>query len=481
METRDGQMKSQAALPPVECRRAGDRGRWWTTCAAVVVMLAAPVPSLGGEDVERTASPQEAEEVEEATGEEDDLARRPSLETVSGHALTHNPAIRAARRAWEAAKQRIPQARSYENPMVTWSPDTGNLAETRAGPQGRGVGVSQAVPFPGKLSMKGRIAEREARAAGERLRAVEQEVTRQVRARYAEMLLASHSLEINRAVTDLARQFAEIAEAKYRVGKAAQQDVIQAREEIARLSIARVGFEADHDTAVGALNALLDRPTEAPFGVPEDLDVAPLGISFADLLAAAAGRRPELLAQDQRTEASRRALTLAKMGYLPDFRIGGQYTSVDGGTNPMFAKDGQDVWMASVGLSIPIWIDRVEAGIEEKRAQVLENESMRRDLGNRVADEVQRAYERASAAAETEAILRTTLIPQTDARISAARAGYENNQVDFLTLVSSLKSLEQARLDRHRAVRAYHQSLADLERATGTAASDFSKLEGAMP
>lgn len=397
-----------------------------------------------------------------------DIETTPSLEAVEAYALAHSPAVLAAERANEAAARRVPQARAYEDPMVTYLPDTGNMAETRAGPQGAGVGVSQAIPFPGKLTLRGAIAAEGAAGASERLRATRQEVLRQVRMRYADYYLAVRSLAVNREVATLARQFASIADANYRVGRAALADVILAREEVSRLLADEVTFEGARDAAVGALNAILDRPPRAPLAPPEELAVREVGRSLAELLDEAARRRPELRAQDHAVEASRRALTLAEMDYLPNFRIGGQYTSVDGGTNPTFAKDGHDVWMASLGVSLPIWIDRIRAKVGERRAELRRSEAQRRDLENRVFDGVQRAYEEVRVAARTEAIYRTTLIPQTDERVAAARAGYQTGIVDFLTLIDSLKSLERVRLERHRAVRAYERSLAELERAVGS-------------
>jgi outer membrane protein, heavy metal efflux system len=452
--------------------------------ASMIISILLPARSWAAEP---SSAPTEDDRAPLAQGtqspgiDEHTLEGTPTLESVEAYAEAHNPAIVAARHGWEAARQRIPQVRAYENPMVTYSPDTGNMAETRAGPQGTGVGVSQAIPFPGKLTLRGRIAGEEAAAASERLRATSQEVLRQVRVRYAELYVALRSLDVNHEVTDLARQFAEIAEAKYRVGKAAQQDVILAREEISRLRADEAVFEGDRDAALGALNALLDRSPRAPVGPPEELRAQQVRRSLAELVDAAEQNRPELRAQDHLVEASRRALSLAKMDYLPDFRVGGQYTEVQGGTNPMFAEDGHDIWMATLGISIPIWIDRIEGKIGESRAQAMQSESARRDLANRVGDEVQRAYERTRTAARTEEIYGTTLIPQTDERVGAARAGYQTGIVDFLTLIDSLKSLERARLDRYRAIRSYHQSLADLERSVGLPAAQVLESAGGAP
>jgi cobalt-zinc-cadmium efflux system outer membrane protein len=444
-----------------------------TLCAASVLMPLAACAAAHS----ASASDDESD----ATISERDLAARPSIDLVVRYAVQRNPAIRAARREWEAARERIPQERSYENPLITYSPDTGNMAETRAGPQRNGVAFSQAIPFPGKLTLRGRIAADQAQAIYQRLQATIQEVSRQTRAWYAEYYLADRSLETNGDTTELVRQAAAIADQKYRVGTAAQQDVILAQEQLSRLAAERVVFDGDRDTALGTLNALLDRPPRAAVAEPGELAVREIPIALDDLVGRAGAARPELKSQDHLVEASHRSLTLAKMGYLPDFRVGAQYVAVEGGTNPTFARDGHDIWTATIGFSIPIWIDRVQAGVHEHRARALQQELVRRDLANRVYDQVQRAYERVRVAARTEKIYRTTLVPQTQERIAAARAGYETGLVDFLTLIDSLKSLEEVQLERYRAVRDFHQAAADLERAVGQPVAGVEERQGEQP
>ena len=395
------------------------------------------------------------------------LARDASLDHVTRFALQNNPAIRAAEQAWRAARERITRRSSYENPLVAFSPDTGATPETRAGPQGNGLEVSQKIPFPGKLTLRGRIASSLADATLERLNGATQEIAREARARYADYFLALRSLAINDETTALALEFADIASAKYRVGNAAQQDVILSQERISRLAAERVEFEGDHESARGALNTLLDRDPRAPLGPPSDLSAEPLSVPLAALLAAAVRERPELRSQDRRVEARDRSVRLARMGYLPDFQLGAQYVAVDDGTNPVFRRDGNDIVTVKLGLSIPLWFNRVRAEVSEARAQLAEERARRRDLANRVNDEIQKSYERVRAAARTERIYHTTLIPQTEERIAAARAGYQTGRVDFLTLIDSLDSLEEVQLQRDRAVRDYHRGIADLERAVG--------------
>lgn len=403
------------------------------------------------------------------------LEDHPSLETVERYAQAHNPALRAAFYAWRAAYQRITQERSYQNPMVNYMPDTGNLGETRAGPQTNGVGFSQAIPFPGKLTLKGKVAGEQAQATLQKLYAATQELRRQVWNDYADFYLADRSLEVNAATTRLLRQFESIAQAKFRVGTAPEQDVIQAQEELSRMAVQRIDFEAQRQSARGALNALLERPPWAPIGSPEELHARRLSLPLAQLVAEADGSRPELKAQEHLVRGSKDSLALAKMGYLPDLKIGGQYIGIGSSGVRGFVHDGHDIWAATIGLSIPIWIDRVKAHVDEARAQVMARQFQRRDLTDMVNDQVQRAYHRLMAAARNERIYRTTLLPQSQERIASARAGYQTGIVDFLTLIDSLRSFEEVRLVRYKSIAQYQRDAADLERAVGRTIPGISK------
>jgi outer membrane protein, heavy metal efflux system len=405
-----------------------------------------------------------------------DLEHNPSLETVQRYAADHNPAIQAAVYAWQAARQRITQARSYQNPMVTYMPDTGNMAETRAGPQTNGFGISQTIPFPGKLTLSGRIADQQAQAAHENLAAVMQETMRRVRRAYAQFYFAERALEVNADSAILARQFENVAEAKFKVGKVPEEDVIQGQEEIGRLATEHVNLVEQRNTAIGNLNTLLDRAPRAPLGRPMEMTTAELTIPLEHLVQQARGARPEIRAENHLVQARQQSVKLARMGYLPDFSVAGQYMGIDGHMGvPGFTRDGHDIWAATIGLSVPIWIDRVKARVDETGAELQQERFTRRNVEDTVDDQIQDAYERLTAAARNDVIYRTTLLPQTAERIRAAQAGYQTGTVDFLTLIDSLKSYENVRLLDYQSVRAYQIAAADLTRAVGEPISGIAK------
>src|SRR5574341_1342578 len=90
-----------------------------------------------------------------AVAEPLDAEPRLELGRLVHEALENNPDLRAAQQRWEAAKALIPQVKTLPDPML-------NLGYTKVEEREVMYGVSQEVPFPGKLRLRGEVATREA-------------------------------------------------------------------------------------------------------------------------------------------------------------------------------------------------------------------------------------------------------------------------------------------------------------------------------
>ena len=83
-----------------------------------------------------------------------------SLSNVIEELATHSPEIRAARQRWESAKAVVPQVQTLPDPRLQF----GYQRMPMVPPVVEGVmyGIGQDIPFPGKLKLKGEVAQREA-------------------------------------------------------------------------------------------------------------------------------------------------------------------------------------------------------------------------------------------------------------------------------------------------------------------------------
>ena len=89
-------------------------------------------------------------------------------------------------------------------------------------------------------------------------------------------------------------------------------------------------------------------------------------------------------------------------------------------------------------------------------------------MENTVRLAVQEAYVRAQAAQERAALVRTTILPQSQQTLEVSRVAYQTDRVDFLALLDNERTLLNAQLEYYRALSDFDQALADLERAVGT-------------
>src|SRR5271157_1865976 len=193
----------------------------------IALMLFPPTPILG-------AVPGAAD-VSGASRSEETLR----LETLVREAMERNPEIQAARRAIDAKRARVPQARAWSDPRVSFS-YAGNLLPLtlmRADPSSaRQIMAEQEIPYPGKTRLRTEIAARDADAETLAYEAVERRVAAEVKQAYFDLAFVDRSLAVLQKDREAIEGFEKVTEIRYSVGKAAQQDVLRAQLEITRLA-----------------------------------------------------------------------------------------------------------------------------------------------------------------------------------------------------------------------------------------------------
>jgi len=104
------------------------------------------------------------------------LRSKLALPELIQEVLARNPELVAARKQWEAATNRIAQARSLDDPIL--SVQLWNVPQPFKATQADNTifGLSQNLPFPGKLALKGDVASRSAEMSEQSVRAKEREL-----------------------------------------------------------------------------------------------------------------------------------------------------------------------------------------------------------------------------------------------------------------------------------------------------------------
>jgi outer membrane protein TolC len=388
-----------------------------------------------------------------------------SLSDLIKEALKANPEIMAARKAVEAARARIVQARSLDDPELnveSWAiplnqPTNLNQANMHM------VNLRQRLPFPGKLQLRGDMASQEEAMAAARYLAKEREVIAAVKKTYYDLFMADREIQITREQLDLLGRILKTAEARYTVGKVAQQDVIKAQVEQSELLNRLIGAEREHHHAEARLNTLLNRPPDAPIGRTMERDPPAVPLELEELHRLTIESSPEL--QEASSDIKRAELShelAIKNRKYPDFMVGLGYWYQPQGAF-------QHTYSGMLTLTIPFFWTKAkhDKEVEETSAQIARTEASYRAMKNRALFEVRENLVTFDAAKKSMSLYRTGLIPQAELSLKAAESAYQTGRLEFTGLLEAERALREVRLGYYRALVALEQSLADLERAVG--------------
>ena len=407
----------------------------------------------------------EAAEGRLSSPEDIPLPEKPDLEDYVRQALERNPKIQSMVRTLEALGMKVPQVTSLRDPTLAFVPPTGALTQTADGEVKSTLGLSQQIPFPTKLAARGRVAEQIVRMGLENLRSTRLQVIADVKSAYYSYYLTSVSIDVTRENQSLLERIRDVADAKFRAGTALQQDVLRAEVEFYELSNDLLTLEQERRVAVAHLNVLMDRAVEAELPPPEPFDPEAVGWELEGLMARAVERSPALRAIQEQVRRDLESVRLARMEYLPDFLVGGGYSFIGGGISSV--ATGKDVWNLTLGMTLPIWLRRIRAGILEKNARTLASALEYRSRRNDVFFAIQDSLVRVDAQYRKAILLRDAILPRARQTVEVSESGYQTGQVDFLTWIDNWRRFLSFSLEYHRALASLERNYAVLEELVG--------------
>jgi outer membrane protein TolC len=388
------------------------------------------------------------------------------LSTLVEEATRNNPDVLAARRAWQAATQVPSQASTLPDPEVTVQQFSVGSPRPFAGYSNSGFayigfGISQQLPYPGKLKLKGEAAERESGATRQRYEAIIRSVGEQVKEAYFELAYAQQTLTVLNRDDQFLNDIEKIAEARYRVGQGNQQDVLKAQLERTKLLSEVARYRQTADTQQAQIKKLLNRPIESAEIVAQPLTETPLNYTSDELLSKVRTNNPNVAGQQEMVERQSLQVEMARKDRYPDFNVQymWQHTS----------EQYRDYYMLTFSARLPIYRKRK---LDPEMTQAVEElNSSRREYESQVQSAyfgVRDQYIAAETAAQVLKIYREGLIPQALATYRAGLAAYEAGKQDFQTLLGSFLDVLNFDEEYWKALADHETALARLEQLTGT-------------
>ncbi len=388
-----------------------------------------------------------------------------SVDALVEQVVARNPLMTQMTAAWQAASARVPQVTSLDDPLLGTSLAPAALGSS---PAGFRIEAFQRLPFPGKLSLRGEVANAEASAASRDVEGVRQQLIEAARDAFYEYYFIARSSEVNEEVLASLRMSRSSAEALFTTGKAKQQDMLVLDVEIGRRKNRTILLERQKVVAIARINALLHQSPDSLLPQPpKTLKIEGELPDPRKLQEQALTQRLDLQAINDRILGTQAAVQLASKEYYPDFDLMAAYDNMwdDSKMRPQIG----------VRINLPMRLAKREGAIAEAHARLMGLQAQLSRQQDQAAFEVQQAYEQWRESHRSVQLFEAELLPAAKLSVKAAQAGYVPGDVPLLVLLETQRNLTDLQEQYYQATTEFFRRRTVLQR-TLTGPSNASPL-----
>jgi outer membrane protein TolC len=389
-------------------------------------------------------------------------------------AITNNPELKSSQARWQMFRNRIAQARSFDDPMLMLKLQNGVVKSPFDFSRD---GMTQQLPFWGKRGLKEEVAVNDAESYRWQVEERRLELAKMVKETYYQIYFTDKSLEIVAKNLRILDDFITLAETKYAVGQGAQQDIFKSQVERSKMLDMKISLDQERKSLVAALNALLYRSPETAVGKVPDFEIQPLPPSARDLRETALEKRPMIKSLQALIDKGEAGRKLAQKEFYPDFNVSLEYMQRE----PAMGSDGSDMYSLGVTFNLPVQRERRHAMVAESNSEISmateELNGLRSTIDSGISDLLAKLEKREKLVK----LYKTGIIPQAEQSLESATIGYRVNKVDFLSLLDSRVTLFNYERELYGSQAEYMMNLAQLEAAIGTDLATVPAVQATSP
>ncbi len=365
------------------------------------------------------------------------FAQELKLSDLIDEALKNNPDILASQARIEAYKHRIPQSKSLPDPLLSFGYQNEGFRRYTYGEEPNSqwmFSASQQFLFPGKRALKGEMAARDAESLEAMYELLKLKTAARVKELYYDLFLAYKNIDLLKNKSDLFVRIEDLALARYKTGKAMQQEVLMAQTEKYMLLEKEEMFNQKIRSQEAMLRAAIGREKGPSLGRPIDPVFQPFIITTDEALQMAEKNSPEIKARTKMIEAADTKVQMARKEYYPDFNIAATYFNRSG--------DFLDMWSATATINIPIYFKtKQEPALMEAKASLTQAKQEMEAVRLMIAAAIQDNFSMLRSSEKLMDLYKNGLIPKNSQDVDSALTGYATGRTEAIVVISRLKTL----------------------------------------
>jgi outer membrane protein, heavy metal efflux system len=307
-------------------------------------------------------------------------ARAQTLNDYLQQAAQNNPGLKASYAEYEAALQRIAQARGLPNPTFRVSA-FGEMVETRVGQQMASLSIEQDFPWFGTLKARGDEAALMAEASLKRFQEARNELFYRVKSAYYPIYEVDQLVKLQTENLSILETYKSLSTVRFQNGKAPMVDVVRINIVIDQIQTQIRILEGKRGALETTFNALLNREDEEPIVVPDTVmmpEVSP------EIWEDSLQNNPRLSAKERMTEAATARELIARKESMPAIGLGFSYIAINRRPDMDFQGNGKDAYMPMFSVSLPIYRKKYRSAISEAQFTQAYYKSSKEDEMNKL-------------------------------------------------------------------------------------------------
>lgn len=427
------------------------------TALFLIVLISFPGGPVFADDVKRI------EDIENR------LSTDVVLSDLLNYAYQNNPTITASREQWKVFIENYRIGKSYPDPqlMMTYYPSP---IETRLGPQDWNLTFSQSIPFPGKLTRKGKVLEADAEISRLKLDKTIKDVVTSISASYYELIYIQKAIDIAKANFNLNLELIKISENAYARDKALFYDISKARAQTAQIQYDILLLEELEQAEKARINTILNRDPGAALGKSGDLIFRDIIYTLDEIYDLSMTWQEDILIADEKIQKFEDAVELSKYESLPSFKLGLFYAAIgDPDVTSPPKNAGDDAIGVQFGLNLPIWFNKNKSRTYKARASQRKAKADKTAVQNRVKAEISRLWFRLQNSKRLILLYEKELIPQSLKSVQTTETWYRDGESSFSDYLEVQATAYNFQLSLTRAKTDYGKALIKLEQLAGAA------------
>ncbi len=259
-----------------------------------------------------------------------------------------------------------------------------------------------------------------------------------------------------------------VAEVRFATGATSQQDVLRLHAELGGVDTELAQWRQEAIAARADLAQVLalapDTPLETvPLGSPDHLP-ADLEALYQQALA----HRPELRGALADVARSRHQVDLARLAYYPDLTWSAGWGEMTSHRAMSPLADGMDAVSVGLAMNLPVYRQRLAAGVAEATAEYCASARERDAVRDRTLRDVKTLFAQAHSQAEVLQLVRGTILPSSRQALDVALREYQVGTVPFAQVIDNWRTLLRHQILEQQVQLQVRQTLATLLTVVGS-------------